>query len=516
MIEKIDITPGLNILKTFKNIQYSVSAAISELIDNATQSYKDYKVKNIKPQIFIMYYRDEKKLMLIDNCFGIRPSKIDDVLKLNVPNKITHSRNEFGMGLKTSAFWFGNILRINSKFIEENKTINLEINLNNLEKYENNSIIINHSPEDYFEKYNFEYGTEICIEEMHHKIKKDTLQNLSKKLSSKYRDDIDHDDLEIRIILIEKGVMIDCSTDKYKEILNPYDAEPLKYEWPKLAFSQKGDELKIYIDDKITFENESYNIKGWIGIVESGSRKLPGLTLIRNGRTIRGDDEDNYYKPKKIFKDQGSFEWQRIIGYLDLSDFPVNQTKTDFNWSDGLEETFINYLFDKLKSHNEFDFYREVKRSKQKKELFRDDFVNKKICNELKERFEDNSNTLKLSNICINKTNNKDGNIEITIKDDSYKTYNEIKEFVFEIDIITNNRDEKWLSIEPKDDNYYLLKINWGLDFFAPFNFEKNMRDYFIHFFVYIAYSIIRHKNHICDNAFEIQNILNELLKNKE
>ena len=122
MNKKIDITPSTNIYNTFENFRYKAWDAIAEMVDNSTQSYKDsreiFSSINLVPKIYIFYYINEKVLQIIDNCFGVNPEKLDKLLKLNLPNKKSGSRNEFGMGLKTSSFWFGRKLSILSSSVK--------------------------------------------------------------------------------------------------------------------------------------------------------------------------------------------------------------------------------------------------------------------------------------------------------------------------------------------------------------------------------------------------------------
>lgn len=74
-----------------------------------------------------------------------------------------------------------------------------------------------------------------------------------------------------------------------------------------------------------------------------GSARRAGMHLFRRGRLVIGGPGEGY-KPEEIFVYPQSFQSQRLVGELDLDDWPVTQTKDSFDWAGELEHEFIMKL----------------------------------------------------------------------------------------------------------------------------------------------------------------------------
>ncbi|WP_338961797.1 MULTISPECIES: ATP-binding protein [unclassified Spiroplasma] len=114
----VDIRPTTSIYSTYSRLSYTLWHAIAEFVDNSTASYfekenilkqveKDYKLK-----VIILYHKDNKNkenhyLKIIDNAYGMDLENFKRALQINKPPQNRNGRNEFGMGLKTAACWFG-------------------------------------------------------------------------------------------------------------------------------------------------------------------------------------------------------------------------------------------------------------------------------------------------------------------------------------------------------------------------------------------------------------------------
>lgn len=530
-IKQIDITPSTTIYSTFKRYNYKPVSAIAEFLDNSTQSYINNKNRfgNISPVVYIIYDAtpNNESLKIVDNCFGIDEINLQRVLKLNELPKDTKGRNEFGMGLKTSAFWFGDRLEILTKHIDSNKTVELILDLDDI-KDGSHTVIPTYYDDGYYNDFykkeiksnkNFYFGTTITIKRLSRKITDKTLKKLCKILASKYRDDINHNNLTIKIIknlkINDRGrqlnLIYNCFKPNDKDefmLINSFD-EVLKLEFKYLDFkkNEKNKEIKIDIDFNFDFNNYNYKVNGVIGILEKGSRDEAGLSLIRRGRTIKGD-EDNAYKPKEIFGNSGSFEFQRIYGWLNLDDFPVTFSKDDFEWSDGLEEIFLENLKKNLKNE-EFDIIKlaktiryndttpvEVKKifNKDSLEMMETDLSNNKMFREVKTEYD---------------LSKDDNNFKIT------DIYGDVYNFKVILEMKKEN-ENNWLIIEKISNDNFLLFINFKHKFFNPFNENENMvRTQIIKFCVYFAYAEIKH-NKSCVLSNELRNVMNELFEKEK
>ena len=67
------------------------------------------------------------------------------------------------------------------------------------------------------------------------------------------------------------------------------------------------------------------------------------MHLFRRNRLVVGGPGQGY-KPTEIFAAPNSFQSQRLIGELDLNNWPVTQTKDAFDWDGELETGFIDNL----------------------------------------------------------------------------------------------------------------------------------------------------------------------------
>lgn len=512
----ININPPLSIYNIFENLSYTLDSAFAEFIDNSTQAYKDNKdlIKNkipfFVPKVYIIYYADkgEEAIQIIDNCFGIRNQELDRVLKLNIkPKNLDLSRNEYGMGLKTSAFWLGNKLSIFSKCLTENYSTNIFLSLNEIKE----NIPINYGEEYSFqEKFGFECGTSLEITSLHKQNipKNQQLIKLGKIFASKYRFDIEEEKLEIYIIKHEKGKTYTLSNNNVVEIDNLNEAVKINFYKEKFKIDEKtGKEQKITISDYLEFEGEKYYISGEIGILSKGSRNNAGLILFRRQRSIIGDEEGKRYKPYKIFKDGGSFEYQRIYGWLNLDDFPVFQAKNGFRWENGLENAFIDFIYEKI-TCEELNIVKIAKNIRSKisdLELF--NINNEETAKELEESINTDSNDI---NVHINYKHN-DSSFDI-----KFYEY-EFREININFHVIKGGKNnDKWLTIKKNNNKVtevYEVILDLDTEFFSPFNNdEDNVKNQIMKFCVYFAYSEIRHSA-ICGNSSHQREILNKLLR---
>lgn len=328
--KKIDIRPTTGVYATYKNLRYEPWTAIAEFVDNSTQSYFDHQsqlkaLNNFeKLHIDINYeenFGEDDILTITDNAYGMEFSDFERAIKIDKPPKNTSGRNEFGMGLKTAACWFGNFWTITSTQLGSNKKYSASIDVNKLSE----------THEDYID-----YVVEDALIEEHYTILKIT--NLNKKikggrtkgkikdlLASIYRQDLRRNDIVI------------C-----------YDGYQLKFDEVEVYTEQlpNGElrEWKKRLDFTIKHDNQILPVSGFVAIRKKGSVSDAGLSLLRRNRVIIGGVDQNY-RPKELFGNSNEFPYQRIFGELNMDDWKVTQAKDNFDWhNNGLEEEFIKQL----------------------------------------------------------------------------------------------------------------------------------------------------------------------------
>lgn len=326
MIEQIDITPSTGVYGTYKRLSYKPWYAIAEFVDNSTQSYYDHRdelrLQNgfKKLYININYSLENDYLEISDTAFGMDFDDFKRALILDKPPKNNLGRNEFGMGLKTAACWFGNLWTVETTRLGENEKFRATIDVFDLQENKTSNIDYSMNFVDVKEHY-----TKIYITKLNQKMVKKTLSKVKKHLSSIYRNDIRNGEIDII-----------------------WNGEELTYSEPNVLREQLDDGTTTEWKKNINFDffasnGKEYNVNGWIALMDPGSTSNAGFTLMRRGRVIIGGPDENW-RPEEIFGKSNSFIYQRLYGEINLDNWEVTQAKDGFDWNNGLEEHLINEL----------------------------------------------------------------------------------------------------------------------------------------------------------------------------
>lgn len=329
MAKTIAIRPTSGVYATYKRLSYQPWTAIAEFVDNSTQSFYDHKAELMSLKyakglhITINYIEDAQKgdrLEIIDDAYGMEWADFQRAVMLDKPPQNTNGRNEFGMGLKTAACWFGSLWSVESTQLNSKTKYYAEIDVDNLGKYKTEEIEAQEEPVS-----PKEHGTKIVIRRLNKKIVGPrTVGKVRELLSSIYREDIRSGLVQISY----NGTIL-----QYKEA--PVFKETLDGQtktWKK--------EISFSLDHG----GKPLAVKGFVAIRIPGSLKDGGFTLLRRGRVIIGGPNENY-RPNELFGDANSYTWQRLYGELHMDDWPVTQAKDGFDWhNSGLEEAFIEQL----------------------------------------------------------------------------------------------------------------------------------------------------------------------------
>ncbi len=316
-----DMRPPAGILNVFSRLNYKPHYAIAEFVDNSTQSYflhaAELEASNPSYQmvIRITYDNEAKTLEVEDNAFGMEKERFVDAITLDAKNQEQqNSRNEFGMGLKTAASWFGNIWSVTSTAYGSTNQYEATVNIPNLQETNNNNIevkVTQVSPET--------HGTKIKISELTKGMATRSTHQAKTLLASMYRRDL-------------KGGRVQIFFN---------DAQIQFEEYSILKFRDTS--WKKPLDFTVEFGEKKYRAAGFVGILGKGGFPRAGFALFRRDRVIVGGDDQNY-KPSEIFGQSQSPISHKLFGELDMDDFPVNQAKDGFIWDDGLEDEFIRVL----------------------------------------------------------------------------------------------------------------------------------------------------------------------------
>lgn len=326
---ELNIQPAASILNVFSRLSYKPWYAIAEFVDNSTQSYisheeeLDNDVGFDKLIVSVKYDSHRNTLSITDNAYGMELERFRDAILLDSRNEVQSGRNEFGMGLKTAASWFGNVWSVSSTQYGSKNRYKARVDIPELKRSGQNSIQIHR---DYV--LETEHGTEILIEEVTKRITASrTIGKIRDLLSSMYRRDINNRNIEIW-----------------------FNDEPIYFEPYQILTNFRGKSWKKNLDFSVTFNENIYHVTGFVGILNPGSFARAGFALFRQDRVVVGGSDANY-KPSQIFGQAQSQVSLKLFGELNMNDFPVNQAKDGFIWDDGLEDAFIEELRNNIQEY---------------------------------------------------------------------------------------------------------------------------------------------------------------------
>lgn len=473
--KKLNIRPTSGVYATYKRLSYQPWTAIAEFIDNSTQSFYDHKDELLAQKyakglrITIDYIEDKEngdRLEIYDDAYGMEWADFQRAVVLDRPPKNTTGRNEFGMGLKTAACWFGSVWSVESTQLGSKSKYYTEVNIDDLGKYKTEEIDVSEEIISTKEHY-----TKIVIKKLNKRIVGPrTVGKVKELLSSIYREDI------------RSGVV----KIFYNGTLLQFKEAPVYVE----GLNGQNKEWKKNISFTVQHEGKDLAVDGFIAIRIPGSVKDAGFTLIRRGRVIIGGSEKNY-RPVELFGDANSYAWQRLYGELHMDEWPVTQAKDNFDWhNSGLEEAFIEAL-QKFTQ----DYRRKAENIRVREKINTKDLVKlatqdlsgsgivKNVQIEIVEREREQKaesvGTAPIGQQVAHITEQEEQQEEVvTIGDDgvtieggdqvNYKFAYKKVEYMFHIVFDTTDPTMDWLLVEENGENEYTLSINMRHAFFKP------------------------------------------------
>lgn len=462
--EELNIQPEASVLEVFSNLSYKVWYAIAEFVDNSTQSFysneemlKEYGIDSVN--IEINYDEDKNELTITDDAFGMEYEDFVRAIKLDSKPHTKGTRNEFGMGLKTAASWFGFIWSVQSTQYGSDKEYKAEIDIHKLKEERLNSIIITTMKCE-----NEKHGSEIVIKDISKRIAPATRKKVCTLLQSMYRRDLNSGKVNIS-----------------------FNGEKLSFKEYEIL-TWKDHYWKEDVDFSFSFDGKKYRVTGFVGILAEGSGfDKAGFALFRRNRVVIGGEGQNY-KPDKIFIQAQSPISHKLFGELNLDDFPINQAKDGFVWDYGLEDEFVKQL--KLNIEEYIKIAKKTNKERAREEQF---------THGASDKVQDivSSFTEQLSNInfgkseCNGKTNApSDLNSfdeylnESNKQPESVSVY--VRSYTVCIDSITKrtykirwsvaNDSGYWITTNPVDEDTVDVVINVNHHFFKPYSNELNFQ----------------------------------------
>ena len=507
-IQELNIQPQAGVIGVFSRLNYKAWYAIAEFVDNSTQSFYSHQgellqngINNVT--VSIEYNSEHDILTINDDAFGMEFDDFARAVKVDSPPNDKTGRNEFGMGLKTAASWFGNVWSVRSTQLGSNIEYYTEIDIPEMREKNINTVSIRKSYVDAKK-----HGTTIVIREITKKIGSPRTKNkITELLKSMYRRDLNNGLVHIK-----------------------YDNEPLYYdEYSCLSFRNR--EWRMDVDFSFVFATRNYRVKGFVGILANGGFGRAGFALFRRNRVVVGGEDFNY-KPEEIFGQAQSTIAHKLFGELDLDDFPINQAKDGFVWDDGLEEEFLKQLKYRIKEY--IDIAKITKKDRVKEESTSKD-ISDNIQNQVQETI--NSAFGNLSSIIgVNSPSpNNQTQLEL-FKEYQFEQNNlpeevddKVRDYTISLDGATKcnisvqwtkGNALTWISVDSDEScNEAKIKLNINHPFFKPFCEKEDFKMVLEKFAIAFALAEMRAKKNansegmISPNAFRthINNYLKEL-----
>lgn len=323
-----------NIFDRFSDLNFKPSQAIAEFIDNAIQSYLDYKNNSTfyhngyKLTIDLTIEWGEsvdhktyaKSIIIRDNAAGMALPKYEKAFETGRRPAFNEGLNEYGMGMKTAACWLSKQWTIISKSFSEDVERTLSFDVDDIVSNRRTSL-------EFIEKNipgNQSY-TEVRLEKLHRKnnFTKRMLSGIKYELSSIYRAFLRRGEIQINIH--SEGNSEALLFNDPKILVAPYyeNTNGQNIEWKK----------------QISEDVFGKEINGFIGILSEMSEKQSGLVIMRRGRVIVGESSDHLYHPESLFGTyKNGFRYKRLYGEIEIKGFSASFNKNGFSDMEELEE----------------------------------------------------------------------------------------------------------------------------------------------------------------------------------
>ena len=350
----VDITPSVTTYELYQIASYTHWFSIGEFIDNsitsALQNWEELKKVDPKfKELLIEIDIDPNNgvMTISDNAAGIQRSEIQRALRAGEPPVDKSKLSVHGVGMKMSSFWWGRNLKIQTWPINDKNGYFVEVDLDKIKATRSAMIEVTETQGRAIP------GTLITVSNIpHEKIPRGSgLGKLKLLLTSMYRIYLNSDENPVRIKF--NGQFL-----KFSPL--PILQEPF---WPDRE-GPIDDQIVEWVRVFVFTTSRGNTIRGVIGLLEKMSRDLSGLFLHYKGKGMGGigssaagpefsqqdvRDGREYYRPGRIFGQEGTYRWQRFTGEFDISALGKTSSTDAIKWDSDEEQEFLEALEEFLK-----------------------------------------------------------------------------------------------------------------------------------------------------------------------
>ena len=333
----LDIRPGLELLLGYRNHGYKIWYALAELVDNSISSFRISKkngliAHDVRLNVSIRFDEENRVITVTDNAGGISSDRLEAALTAGKRPDDLSDLNQFGFGLKAAGFWFGSRLIIQTRPAGTDQSIFLDVDLK--EMIDTGEPLI----PSIGRNESTDHGTTITLARLWPERSMPegrTLGKVRSYLASIYRHDLAAGEIAIEVDgdLLEPpkhSVLVATRWDKP-------ESEPQHWEKP------------------VDLDFRGKRVIGTVWLLDRGDTANAGLVLSWKGKAIVGagagaDDANDSFRPHSIYGRSNSFVSQRLMGELDMSDFPVTSTKDNLEWTEEEMAEFSRILRESIDS----------------------------------------------------------------------------------------------------------------------------------------------------------------------
>lgn len=317
-LDEIEIRPQVGILRVFEAVDYKAWYALAEFVDNSIQSYLDnweaLVERGADGGLEVDITLGDEKIVIEDNAAGIPLDRFESAFAIGKPPPDSTGLSVYGIGMKSAAAWFSEVLEVSSVAVSENVARSVTLDFRAIVEGSQDSVPVTTRAI----RGGQPTGTRVELRRLRHPVKTRTLDKVKRHLASIYRVFIRENDLVLRIngetvVHVEPDVLVAPWFDEES-------GEAI--EW------KKDIELELSSGEKVT---------GFAAIRSVGKVSGAGFSLYRQRRVITGL-EDEPWKPMEIFGHSNSFKSQRIFGELHIEGVKVAYSKNAFVWTSPEDE----------------------------------------------------------------------------------------------------------------------------------------------------------------------------------
>ncbi|MYJ57682.1 MAG: hypothetical protein F4088_01995, partial [Chloroflexi bacterium] len=157
----VQLELGLEVIRSYKRLSYTIWHALAEFVDNSTQSYFNnrpdldaaFEREGRKLEVDIVYDRERGLFRISDNAMGMSLAELTYGLRVGAPPAVDDGRSKYGMGMKTAACWIGDNWSVRTKKMGEPSEHRIDVDVEAVASGENllpYSEVADRDPNDHY------------------------------------------------------------------------------------------------------------------------------------------------------------------------------------------------------------------------------------------------------------------------------------------------------------------------------------------------------------------------------